>query len=197
MSLPHFERRCVSQRVKWITSVAIVALAIVALMASPWRTRVAGAFERHVLGIGLVQPAEQGKPFPNLTFEALDGSTEAFVPRAGRVTFVNVFATWCPPCKAETADLANFAAAEKSRGVDVIGIDQEESPDAVNAFRSEYRIAYPVLIDTGRTTKDLLGARIIPHTIVVDGRGIIRAVVSGPMTRTEMERLAAEAAANS
>ena len=138
-----------------------------------------------------------GQALPAMTFESLGGSQVRLAPAAGRVTFVNVFATWCPPCKEETPDLAAFAAREGAKGVDVIGIDQEETPQAVEAFRSSYHIGYPVLIDRGRETKDILGARIIPRTIVVDGSGVVRAVVSGPMTAEQMTRLAAEAGANS
>jgi thiol-disulfide isomerase/thioredoxin len=132
-----------------------------------------------------------------MTFEGLDGSAVTFIPAPGHVTFVNVFATWCPPCRGETPDLAAFAASEAGKDVDVIGIDQQESPAAVDAFRAEFHTAYPMIIDTGRTTKDLLGARIIPRTLVLDGSGIVKAVVSGPMTRDQMDRLAAAAASGS
>lgn len=142
-------------------------------------------------------PVQVGQAMPKLTFQTLDGSQTTLVPAAGRTTFVNVFATWCPPCKAETPDLAAFAAAESKNGVDVIGVDQEESSAQVQAFRDRFHIAFPMVIDTGRQTKDVLGARIIPRTIVVDGKGVVRAIVSGPMTADQMRRLAAEAAANS
>jgi len=141
-------------------------------------------------------PVQVGKALPRLTFVALDGSQQPLVPPPGRITFVNVFATWCPPCKAEMPDLVAFASREARYGVDVIGIDQEETAAQVEAFMKRYDIRYPVLIDTGRETKDVLGARVIPRTIVVDGHGVVRAVFSGPMTADQMHRLAAKAGAN-
>jgi thiol-disulfide isomerase/thioredoxin len=149
-----------------------------------------GAFHLH-------PSATVGKPLPELTFSTLDGSTEKLQPSPGKVTFVNVFATWCPPCKAETPGLVAFASAWKSKGVDVVGVDQEETAPLVEAFRSRYHITYPTLIDSGRQSKDLLGARVIPHTIVVDASGVVRAIVSGPMTRAQMDDLAARAGAGS
>ena len=140
---------------------------------------------------------QAGQAFPQLTFETLDGKEAALVPAPGRVTFVNVFATWCPPCKAETPDLEAFAVWAAPRGVDVIGVDQEESPAQVQAFRTAYQITYPMVIDTGRATKDILGARIIPRTIVIDKNGVVRATVSGPMTGAQMRQLAAAAGAGS
>ena len=148
-------------------------------------------------GFHLHPSATVGQPLPDLTFSTLAGSTELLQPPRGKVTFVNVFATWCPPCKAETPDLVAFSSAWKNRGVDVVGIDQEETAPLVEAYASRFHIAYPMLIDSSRQTKDLLGARVIPHTIVVDGTGIVRAIVSGPMTRAQMDELAAKAGAGS
>lgn len=148
-------------------------------------------------GFHLHPSATVGKPLPDLSFATLDGSTRQLQPAPGRITFVNVFATWCPPCKAETPDLVAFAGAWKGRGVDVVGIDQEETAPLVEAFRTRYHVAYPMLIDSSRETKDLLGARVIPRTIVVDRSGVVRAIVSGPMTRAQMDELAARAGAGS
>jgi thiol-disulfide isomerase/thioredoxin len=138
-----------------------------------------------------------GQALPQMSFVDLDGATKPLALAPGRVTFVNVFATWCPPCKAESPDLAAFAARMSAKGVDVIGIDQEETASQVRAFAQSYNIRYPIVIDKGRETKDVLGARIIPRTIVVDGTGIVRAVISGPMTAGQMTQLAAAAGASS
>ncbi len=138
-----------------------------------------------------------GQALPALNFVDLDGVTKPLTFAPGRVTFVNVFATWCPPCKAETPDLVAFAARGTAKGIDVIGIDQEETAAQVRAYAARYGIRYSIVIDRGRETKDVLGARIIPRTIVVDGKGIVRAVISGPMTADQMTRLAAEAGAGS
>lgn len=163
---------------------------VVAAIAAALAMTGCGAFHLH-------PSATIGKPLPELSFSTLDGSTQRLQPATGRVTFVNVFATWCPPCKAETPDLVAFARDWKNKGVDVIGVDQEETATLVAAFRTRYDITYPTLIDSGRLTKDQLGARVIPRTIVVDSSGVVRAMVSGPMTRAQMDDLAAKAGAGS
>jgi len=158
----------------------------------------AGALALLLTSCSLRHPAvEVGQTFPQMDFERLDGSTAPLALAPGRVTFVNVFATWCPPCKEETPALAAFAARGAAIGVDVVGIDQEETPTQVQAFAKRYGIAYPIVIDRGRATKDVLGARIIPRTIVVDGKGVVRAIVSGPMTDDQMRRAARTAGASS
>jgi thiol-disulfide isomerase/thioredoxin len=134
-----------------------------------------------------------GQPFPPIDLIEPDRTPVYFVPPRGHVTFVNVFATWCPPCRTETPDLVRFAADAAKHGIAVIGIDRAESARQVDAFRSQYGITYPYLIDSGRDTKTVLGARAMPTTIVVDAHGIVRADVTGPLTYSALERLAAAA----
>jgi thiol-disulfide isomerase/thioredoxin len=175
------------------------AFAVVAVLAIVVTVIVGfGGSPRHFLAwLTRGSPVQVGQQLPRLTYETLDGSPVVLALAPGHVTFVNVFATWCPPCKSETPDLVSFAASESGKGVDVVGIDQEESARAVQLFRQQYHVGYPVVIDTGRASKDVLGARIIPETIVVGANGVIRNIVSGPMTRPQMERLAAGAAGGS
>lgn len=99
----------------------------------------------------------------------------------GHAEVVNVFATWCPPCRAETPDFVAAASALRARGVRVVGIDRDEPPATVERFIRQYGITYPVYIDTSGITHDLLGARMIPTTIAISARGVIRAEHAGPL----------------
>lgn len=177
----------------------LVIVVICAFVIAAAADLVAGGVLRRTLS-ALLHPqptARIGMALPALPLEGLDGSAVRLATERGRITFVNVFATWCPPCRAETPDLAAFARAASRKGIDVVGIDQQETPAAVDTFRQSFHTDYPMLIDPGWETKDALGARVIPRTIVVDGQGIVRAIVSGPMTRAQMDQLAAAAASNS
>lgn len=99
----------------------------------------------------------------------------------GRPEVINVFATWCPPCRAEMPGFVAAAAELRARGVRVVGIDRGEPPATVRAFMQRYGITYPVYIDDGGVTHDRLGARMIPTTIWVGARGYIRAEHAGPL----------------
>jgi thiol-disulfide isomerase/thioredoxin len=177
----------------WIVAVAVLALIIVSFALRETPVGVART-AYHALGFGgpgLVQP---GQALPKLTYVSLDGVPAALAPAPGRITFVNVFATWCPPCQAEAPALSSFARTGRAQGIDVIGVDQQESADAVRRFRAAYHADYPMLIDMGWTSKDVLGARDIPRSVVVDAHGIVRAAFTGPMTLEQMRGLAARAA---
>lgn len=120
---------------------------------------------------------------------SLDGASVT-LRSPGRAQIINVFATWCPPCRAEAPAFAALAAELKTKGVDVVGIDQQEGAAQVERFLQDFHVTYPVYIDAGSVTHDLLGARVIPTTIYIDAAGIIRWEHSGPLTAQDLTQLA-------
>jgi thiol-disulfide isomerase/thioredoxin len=136
---------------------------------------------------------QAGKPLGRLSFTTLDGSAIALAPQPGRTLLVNVFATWCPPCRSETPALADAAPRLKRAGIDVVGIDQSESGPQVQRFAQEFDLHYPLYIDDNDSTKYSLGARIIPTTVIVDSHGVVRFVHVGPLDMSEFLSLAAGA----
>lgn len=119
---------------------------------------------------------------------SLKGTSATLLP-AGRPQLLNVFATWCPPCRAEMPAFTKLAAQMQLRGIDVVGIDQQESVEAVAAFARDFTVPYPVYVDETNVTHDVLGARVIPTTILIDSRGIIRWERSGPLDAQSMREL--------
>jgi hypothetical protein len=74
--------------------------------------------------------------------------------------------------------------------VDVVGVDQQESAVQVERFAREFALRYPIYIDESGVTHDVLGARMIPNTIYVDARGVIRWQHAGPLSAQDLARLA-------
>ncbi len=99
----------------------------------------------------------------------------------GKAQIINVFATWCEPCRQEAPSFAQAARALQARGFSVIGIDQEESPARVAQFAQAFQLPYDVYIDTVGLTRSVLGARMIPTTIFVGRDGRIRWIHAGPL----------------
>lgn len=154
----------------WLAGVALVAVVLVG-------ARVERHFHHHVL--------RTGDRLVPLQVSSIYGAPYTLVP-AQRPTVVNVFATWCTPCREETPGFASAAKGLRARGIDVVGIDQEESAGAVSLFARRFALPYPVYIDTTGITHDLLGARVIPTTILVDSRGVIVWEHSGPLTQQQL-----------
>jgi thiol-disulfide isomerase/thioredoxin len=173
--------------------IGCAAVVAAGLFGYAHRARLASLWHHRVVG-QLNVPLAAGAPFPALDLVAPDGHRVHYVPPPGKVSVINVFATWCPPCQAESPAYATFAKAAASRGVAILGIDRAESAQKVETYRRTYGLTFPYLIDEGDKTKDVLGARAMPVTIVVDARGIIRADVAGPVTVERLNALSAQAA---
>ena len=130
-----------------------------------------------------------GDRLVTLSLSSLSGS-DSQIQAAGRPQLINIFTTWCPPCREETPVLARLAVQMQARGIQVTGIDQQESAASVARFAQEFSLPYRVLIDKANVTHDVLGARMIPTTIYVDRSGIIRWQRSGPIDTAAARSLA-------
>lgn len=151
---------------------------------------VAAALGYRLLHHHAAHPVRTGEPLPALSLVGLDGNSVRIGPQRGTIVY-NVFTTWCPSCRAETPALARAAAALHKHGIEMIGIDQGEPASAVSAFASEFQVGYPIVVDPDRQTNTLLGARVIPETIVVRD-GVVRAISVGPLEGDALERLVSQ-----
>ncbi len=143
------------------------------------------------LGMHQTRIVHEGQPLPALSFTNIDGSAQTIGPSTlpARVTVLNIFTSWCPSCKEETPALAAAARTLHRNGIAVIGIDQDEPASAVALFSQEHGLTYPILIDTSRASTTVLGARIIPQTIVVKN-GVVSHIAVGPLTEAQIVSLA-------
>ncbi|MGZ3497428.1 MAG: TlpA family protein disulfide reductase [Vulcanimicrobiaceae bacterium] len=175
----------------WTRFAAAAALLTLALIAIP-QTRVVGYRALRAAGIERgPRTLQTGDQLTELNLSSLNG-TPVTVANTGRPQIINVFATWCTPCKAETPGLARAAATLRSSGVELIGIDQSESGPIVAHFARENDLQYPIFVDgDGSVTHKILGARFIPTTIVVDRHGVIRFEHAGPLSQADFAALAA------
>lgn len=180
-----------SMRIRAVVIGCIIAVAV-AIFGYAYRDRLASAWRHHALGQSDVQ-LSVGQPFPALDLVSPAGARVRYMPAPGKVTFVNVFATWCPPCRAESPAYAQFAKGAARRGVDVTAIDRAETAQTIDAYRRAFGLTFPYLIDDGGMTKDVLGARAMPVTIVVDAHGIVRANIAGPVTAERLDALTKQA----
>jgi cytochrome c biogenesis protein CcmG/thiol:disulfide interchange protein DsbE len=131
----------------------------------------------------LVPSALLNKPAPHLVLPGLDAQSAAFTPddlAAGHVSVVNVFASWCAPCRTEAGQLTELA---KLPGVALYGMTQKDKPAATRAFLDEVGNPFSRISrdDDGRASIEW-GVYGVPETYVVDGKGIIRLKYVGPLS---------------
>jgi thiol-disulfide isomerase/thioredoxin len=172
-------------------ALALSVLTVLALLVAIPTTR--GKLHRLAYAMGLRRPAqtfEAGDRLPNVPLQNVDGGAVALGNGLSRgVVVYNVFASWCPPCRAETPDVVRASGALARDGVRFVGIDQGESTQTVIAFTRAFGIHYTVLVDASHATTTELGARVIPETIVVRD-GVVRNILLGPQTAPEIEQAA-------
>jgi len=105
------------------------------------------------------------------------------------VAVVNVWASWCAPCRAEAPTLT--ALANKYTDVSFIGILTRDNPATAEAFERRFKIPYPTIIDDSILIgfKGSLPANAIPSTVILDKRGYVAARISGTVTVASLSEL--------
>lgn len=172
---------------RWLTW-SNVLLAVIAVWSAPRLLPHLGA---------LVGVSERAAHRPDYAVTARDG--RVFTPDSlrGRVVLVNVWATWCAPCRVEMPALQQLADAYAAEGVVVLGLSVDRGPAAeVDAFLAERDIMYPVAIVDDRTVAAFGGVRGYPTSLLLDRTGVIVHSVVGPIgpltLRPALRRLLAE-----
>lgn len=92
----------------------------------------------------------------------------------GRVVVLNFFATWCPPCRAETPDLIAAERTYAHKGVTFVGVDDRESGSLVSVFARAKGVRFPLVLDANGAVERRYDVRAIPTTYILDRAGVIR-----------------------
>lgn len=132
---------------------------------------------------------------PDLSLPCLtDGPAINISDFDGRPVVVNLWATWCGPCREEMPVLQD--AHERYAGeVSFVGVNTKDSPDGAGAFLQEVGVTYPQLVDVDGQLLDRLGIPGLPVTVVLDERGRVATRHVGPLTHETLRELVDGAAA--
>jgi thiol-disulfide isomerase/thioredoxin len=149
-------------------------------------------------------PESKRSTAPEVTGTTLDGKQFRLSDHKGEVVVMNVWASWCAPCRAEAPVLAKAATDLADKGVQFVGLDTRDSDTSARAFVTKFGVPYPNLIDRdGRLQllfADSLPPQAIPSTLVIDRQGRVAAralgTVSESSIRGMVEPLLAEKAAS-
>jgi len=120
---------------------------------------------------------------PEVSGVDLDGNPLSTADFPGEIIVLNVWASWCAPCRAEAPALEEVATQYLDQGVQLIGLNTRDSQASAQGFIKNYGVSFPSIVDTdGRLQllfNDTLPPQAIPSTIVIDSNGMVAARALG------------------
>jgi thiol-disulfide isomerase/thioredoxin len=169
----------------WAAVAVLFAVAVVLFVRGMYG--VESVDEPSMVGVAAV-----GKALPDVRVRDLAGNAVSLRSFVGKPLWIDFFETWCPPCRAETPDIEQRYDADRSVGLIVIGVDIEEGPAQVAAFRKAFGTRYPMAIDDGAAVQ-AFEVQTIPMAVFVDASGIVRGIrigqMDGPTMDDELRRI--------
>jgi thiol-disulfide isomerase/thioredoxin len=122
---------------------------------------------------------EIGGALRDVTMTGLSGSSKKFSDYRGMPLIINIWASWCGPCRSEMASLERLAQRYHGKQFNVIGISTDDYRDRAQAFLSQARTSFPHYIDANLVLENMLGGDRIPLTLLVDAQGKVLAKYYG------------------
>ncbi|GHF56334.1 hypothetical protein GCM10010218_42080 [Streptomyces mashuensis] len=144
-------------------------------------------------GVDVVKDRAGRQAAPELSGRTIDGKDlDVAKEYRGKIVVLNVWGSWCPPCRAEAKNFVAVANAYKDKGVQFVGIDtRDPDPAPAVAFHKEFGVPYPSLYDSSgklllRFPKGSLNPQSIPSTIFIDRDGKIAARALTPLGEDQL-----------
>jgi thiol-disulfide isomerase/thioredoxin len=181
-------------RARTAAALAAVALAAAALTGCSATTGSVDGSTRYVAGDGstvLLAPEER-QAAPVLAGTTLDGAPLDLTDWRGKVVVVNLWASWCAPCRAEAGTLENVFTETKAKGVEFVGIVSggKDSIDNAKAFTRKFQVSYPSMFDADNSLVLAFAGQLppsaIPTTLVLDRDGRVAARALGEVDRSRL-----------
>jgi peroxiredoxin len=126
---------------------------------------------------------EIGKPAPEYNAVSLSGDSVSLAQMHGRVVLLNVWATWCHPCREEIPVLQALHEQYSASGLTLVGVsvDARGEEDTIREFANDFKMTYPLWLDPDERVQSTFLAIGVPATFLIDRNGILRWRHVGPV----------------
>lgn len=132
----------------------------------------------------------QGFAAPDFSLELMGGGEVTLSDLRGQAVIVNLWASWCPPCRAEMPAMQRLYEANQARGLAILAINTayQDSMASAEAFIREYGLTFPIPLDRTGEVAGRYQLMALPTTFFIDPEGIIQQVViGGPMSEAALQ----------
>jgi cytochrome c biogenesis protein CcmG/thiol:disulfide interchange protein DsbE len=145
-----------------------------------------------LLGFGLLSKGSTkiavGERVPDRALPVLDGRGEGEIADyRGNWVLVNLWASWCVPCREEAPVLERWWRDHRKEGVTVLGINVQDNSDDALAFLREFKTTYPQLRSVGDERSEAFGSTGVPENFLVDPKGKLALIWRGPVDEGFLE----------
>jgi len=134
-------------------------------------------------------PAQVNFAAPELTLTDSQGVTHSLTDYRGQVVLVNLWATWCPPCKAEMPALQSFYDKHIDQGFTIVAVNDGDPKSDVLQFVKDYQLSFPVWLDPKYIgTEQAFKTANLPTSYVIDRSGTVRLMWVGGISRKMLDQ---------
>lgn len=126
------------------------------------------------------KPPMEGLMAPDFTLPTLDGKEMKLSDYAGKIVFLNIWATWCPPCKEEMPSMQKLYEMMRGRDFVMLTISIDEKKEAVEAFMKEMSLTFPVGLDPQQKVSAQYRITGVPESYIIDKSGMVMHHLIGP-----------------
>ena len=126
---------------------------------------------------------EVGLPAPAYVTVSLEGDSVSLAKQQGKVVLLNIWATWCHPCRDEIPELRAIHERYRDRGLELIGVsvDTDGTDETIRTFMKDFRMTFPIWRDPDERISTQFLAVGVPATFLIDKAGILRWRKTGPI----------------
>lgn len=126
---------------------------------------------------------EVGQPAPAYAATSMTGDSVSLAKLRNKVVLMNVWATWCGPCRKEIPELRAINAAYRARGLEVVGVsvDADGSDDTIREFLREFKMDYTIWRDPNEAVSATFRMAGVPATFLIDRQGVLRWKATGAL----------------
>ena len=152
-----------------------------------------------LLGVAACLPVDRpripqvGEPAIEYVATTLEGDSISLASLRGEVVLLNLWATWCAPCRSETPYLQALFEERADQGFRIVGIslDTGDAADQIAMFVEEYEVTYTILHDPQMRGMELYQVLGLPATFLIDREGVLRWMRYGPILEGDPDFLGA------
>jgi cytochrome c-type biogenesis protein len=122
------------------------------------------------------QPVQIGQPAPRYSATTLSGDSASIAGLAGKVVLLNIWATWCHPCRDEIPYLETLYETHRGDGFEIVGVsvDARGQDREIRDFVKEFRMTYPIWHDPDERVQSTFLALGVPASYLIDRQGVLR-----------------------